>query len=114
MFGVSHSFSYFTFLKSIGIGYLIGAFYLLFKFIRILGIKQAPFVFLQDLLFFTFSSVAVFLFVYEINAGIFRFYIICGIIIGFLLFYLVPGSLLNSISEKQKGNNNTIWKKKKK
>ena len=108
MFGIGHSFSYFTFLKSLGIGYLIGTLYIIFKLIRLLGLKQAPVVFIQDILFFSISSVVIFLCVFEINAGIFRFYIISAIVMGFLLFYLVPGSFVKKLpfnkNSKEKRN----------
>ena len=91
MFGVSHSFSYFVFLKSIGIGYLLGLVYLFFQTPRRFGFNHSLAVIIQDVLFCGVSSLIIFLLVYEVNAGIFRFYIFAGILMGFLLFRCFPG-----------------------
>ncbi len=92
MFGVSHSFSYFVFLKSIGFGFLLGAFGYFFRSLRLFGINRPFAVFLQDILFCFISAVLLFLFVFEVNAGVFRFYIFAGILMGGFVFYSVPGA----------------------
>ncbi len=95
MFGLSHSFSVFVFLKSLGIGYLLGLVYTFFKLLRMIGLRHSILVFFQDVLYFVISAFVVFLFVLEINAGIFRFYIFIGILIGFILFYLMSFSIFH-------------------
>lgn len=106
MFGVSHGFSFFVFLKSIGIGYFLGILYAAFKLLRVMGLRQTAVVFLQDILFFIISAIVVFLFVFDTNAGVFRFYIISGILIGFLFLYSASDTFF-SLFHRASDNNKT-------
>ena len=119
MFGVRHSFTYFVFLKSAGVGYLLGLLYLLFQFLRLIGLSQSVAVFIQDVLYFCLSAVIVFLFVFEVNSGVFRFYILVGILMGFVLFRCVPGAaaerfLRRSVQAIREGARRVFRRKKEK
>mgnify|MGYP002623791278 CR=1 FL=1 len=110
MFGVSHTFSLFVFLKSIGIGYLLGCLYFGFKLLRFFGLRHAVLVFFQDILFFLISAIIVFLFVFEINAGVFRFYIFTGILVGYCIVSFFTGIVFarvrNGIKNRKNKRNN--------
>ena len=112
MFGVSQSFSFFIFLKSIGMGFLLGVFQYFFRLLRLIGVSRPLAVFLQDILFCCISAILIFLFVFEINAGVFRFYIFAGVFMGCAVFYSVPGTaadyFINMITGKKK--NHTLLK----
>ena len=99
MFGVAHSFYLFVFLKSIGVGFVIGALWFLFQVFRRLVSCGKLWVMLQDLLFFTAAAFITFLFLLEINAGVLRFYLFAGEAIGFCLFCFLPArAFLNAVA----------------
>ena len=98
MFGVSHAFSYFVLLKSVGAGYLVGALYCLFRLLRSVGLNQKATVFILDVFFFVLSAFLIFLLLLEINAGILRFYIFTAVLFGFILFLFVPGAVMVRLS----------------
>lgn len=95
MFGVSHGFPVWVFLKSIGAGFLIGALYLLFMLLRKAGAKHPAAVFFQDVLFCAVAALVSFLFVFDVNAGVGRFYIFAGEGIGCTVFYYFYCNNLN-------------------
>ena len=94
MYGVSHSFYLFVFLKCVGVGFLIGGIYLFFMSLRRVFSFGKIFIVLQDLLFFIIAAIVTFLCMFYINAGVMRFYLFAGEGIGFCLFYLLPGKTI--------------------
>lgn len=95
MFGIELSAQMYIFIKSIALGFIIGIIYNLFMLLRISFIKNFIAVFFQDIIFFVFSSILTFLFVFETNYGQLRFYIFAGELMGFCLYYFFPARLLN-------------------
>ena len=67
-----------------GLGFLLGAFYDVFRVIRLLMRPSAKVVFFQDLLFFALSSVVTFLFALAVTGGELRFYLFLGLVTGFM------------------------------
>ncbi len=94
MYGVSHSFYLFVFLKCIGVGFIIGGIYLFFMSLRRVFSFGKIIVLLQDLSFFVIAAIITFLCIFYINAGTMRFYLFAGEGIGFCLFYLLPGKAI--------------------
>ena len=90
MFDVSHAFQVSVFIKSAGMGALLGAAYIVFMLLRRSGIAGTAAVVVQDLLFFILAAIASFAFIFEVNAGSVRFYIFAGEAIGFCLVYMFP------------------------
>ena len=90
MYGVAHSFYLFVFLKSVGVGFIIGAVWMLFVLFRRLFFCGKVRIFIQDVLFFTAAALITFLFLFDINAGVMRFYIFAGEGMGFCLYRLLP------------------------
>ena len=74
-----------------GLGFLLGAFYDVFRVIRLLMRPSAKVVFFQDLLFFALSSVVTFLFALAVTGGELRFYLFLGLVTGFMAYYFTIG-----------------------
>ena len=94
MFGLLHSVKIFVFLKSIGLGTLLGAVYLLNAGVRYLIPHRAAAVFLEDICFFVLCAVLTFLFLFQYNAGVPRGYVFFGEGIGFLIAATVLRSVM--------------------
>lgn len=100
MFSVPHVFQVSVFVKSIGLGALIGIIYFFFIILRRSGISKTPIVIVQDVLFFSLAAVATFMFIFEVNAGEVRFFIFAGAAMGFCLIYIFPLKSLGSFCNK--------------
>ena len=94
MYGISHSFYLFVFLKCVGIGFMIGGIYLVFMILRRVFSFGKMLILIQDLIFFVIAAIITFLCMFYINAGVMRFYLFAGEGIGFGLFYLLPGKTI--------------------
>ena len=94
MFGVPSSFAAWVFLKSVGLGVLLGAGYFLFMALRTVTPDKKVFVALQDALFFIGAAFVTFLFAFDVDAGVSRAYIFAGEAAGACLFYALPARAL--------------------
>ena len=74
-----------------GLGFLLGAFYDVFRVIRLMMRSSAKVIFFQDLLFFALSSVITFLFALAVTGGELRFYLFLGLVTGFSAYYFTVG-----------------------
>ncbi|MBQ3537021.1 MAG: spore cortex biosynthesis protein YabQ [Clostridia bacterium] len=92
--GYMHTVQLSVFIKSVGLGFLIGVLFSVLMFFNTVFGKKTFTVFLRDVLFFVSSAVLTFMFILEYNAGILRFYIFAGELIGFILFYIYPAEIL--------------------
>ena len=88
MFGVSSAAWFLLFLKSVGLGYLLGAFYGVFILLRRVGLRQFALVVAQDLVFAILAGFFTYLFLYVANSGVPRLFIFAGEGLGFGTFYL--------------------------
>ena len=95
MFGVAHSFYNSVFIKSMGIGYILGLLYFLFMLPRRLGVRSRAAAILLDISFCLTAAAVSFLLLFDINAGRFRLYVAAGAGAGFLLFWAFPGKALS-------------------
>ncbi len=91
--GYEHAVQISVFVKAVGLGYLIGLLFCFFSFCNALS-KGAVAVFVRDVLFFILNAGVSFLFLLKYNSGVVRFYILAGEAMGFLLFYMFPGALI--------------------
>ena len=73
-----------VFLQSLLLGAVLGCFYDLFRITRIAFLMPALLVLIEDLLFFLFSSIALFGFLLENNDGQIRWFILLGVVLGVL------------------------------
>ena len=97
MFGLPHSVQIFLFFKSVGLGTVTGALFLLFRLLRGLVPHHWIAVFFEDLLLCCFSSLLLFYFLFTCNAGIPRFYLLCGDAVGFCLCLRCFGPLVDRL-----------------
>lgn len=111
--GFQHIVQLSVFAKSIGAGFIIGVFFTLFSVLNVFHGKNAILVFFRDFIFIVASSIFTFLFALKYNAGIIRFYIIAGELIGFILCYLILPASVRHISVLIKNTINKIKKYKK-
>ena len=85
-------------LQSAILGFILGAFFEVFRLLRCAGINNNFFVFIQDLTFMLISGVCIFLFTFAVSYGVFRAHIFIGVIAGFLLYYFTLGKLIFALS----------------
>ena len=93
MFGLRYGVQIFIFFKSVGLGLLLGTFYLLLSGVRLLRPHTAAAVLVHDFFFFVVCAVFTFLFLFAYNAGIPRGYVFFGEGTGLLL----AGTVLRSV-----------------
>ncbi len=84
----------FLFFSSILLGYFIGLYYEIFRFIRLAFPHPNFLIVAEDLFFFLPLSPALIFFHYALNSGIFRWFSLAGCILGFLLYLLTLGKIL--------------------
>lgn len=95
--GFTHSVQLSVLMKAIGAGYALGLLYCIFMMLNSIWNKHTLSVFIRDILFFSIAAALTFLFALKYNAGIVRFYILAGELIGFCIFYIFPGSLTGKV-----------------
>ncbi|MCI8652336.1 MAG: hypothetical protein HFF11_01395 [Angelakisella sp.] len=83
-----------VFLYSLFLGVVLGVFYDVFRITRIAFLVPALLVLLEDLLFFLFSSIVLFGFMLERSYGQIRWFILLGVVLGWVLYYFTLGSLV--------------------
>ena len=76
---------------SCGMGFLLGAYYDLFRVIRLVMKPGKRAIFFQDVFFFLSSAVVTFLFSLSVMDGELRFYLFLGLIAGFFAYYFTIG-----------------------
>lgn len=87
------------FLISCIVGFALGAFYDVFRILRILCRTEKRHVFFQDIFFMACAAVVTFLLTLAINWGELRFYILAGEIIGICIYYLTVGEVTVRIAK---------------
>lgn len=75
-----------------GMGFLLGAYFDVFRLLRRLTRPTAVWVFIQDCLFFITSAVAVFLFALSVTGGQLRVYLFLGLCAGFSAYRVTVGA----------------------
>lgn len=88
-----------SFLLSIFLGVCVGVFYDVFRILRLSLSTHKIVVLVQDILFWLFTAVASFLFVFVVNNGEFRFYFVFGELVGFAVYYFTMGAAVMKITQ---------------
>lgn len=86
------------FLLAIGLGFLLGVVYDLFRVVRMAFTMRRAGVFIQDVLFFLVCAAVTFVFLLAVNQGEIRGFIIAGEVLGFLIYYFSLGLLAMRVS----------------
>ena len=76
---------------SCGMGFLLGAYYDVFRILRCVLRPGAVRVFWQDLLFFVTAALMTFLFAVAVNDGVLRVYVFAGLVAGFFAYRYTVG-----------------------
>ncbi|MBE6713230.1 MAG: hypothetical protein E7580_06900 [Ruminococcaceae bacterium] len=84
----------FLFFSAILLGFLIGFYYEIFRFLRLALPHPGFLVFLEDLLFLLPLSPVLIFFHYALSDGILRWFSLTGCLLGFLLYLGTVGKLL--------------------
>ncbi len=88
MWEISNATQVMNFLYSIALGVIFAIIYDIFRSIRVVKVHSAIMVFLEDIFYFSIISTATFIFLLAVTYGEIRAFVIIGIGIGFLLFFL--------------------------
>lgn len=88
------------FLLSMGLGFVMGFFYDLFRIVRLAISKKRAFIIIFDLLFCIFLCFVSFVFCMTVNEGQFRLYLLLGEAIGFAVYYFSLGVVVFTFGEK--------------
>lgn len=91
MYSVSQSEQLTIFCAALGLGFLLGVLYDIFRTIRLSLTNAKPAVVIFDLLYFSLFGLATFLFILALNKGEVRSYIIAGELIGAVFYYISFG-----------------------
>ena len=80
----------------IGLGFILGIFYLSIRIVRYIFFDNRIIVFVTDVIFLVICTLSSFLLLIAVNNGHIRFYLIIAEIIGFLSFYFVFAEIIFS------------------
>lgn len=86
------------FLLALGLGFLLGVLYDLFRVVRMAFTMRRVGVFIQDVLFFLTCAAVTFIFLLAVNQGEIRGFVIAGEGLGFLIYYFSFGLLAMRVS----------------
>jgi len=89
-----------VFLFSCVVGGFLGAFYDVFRIIRIAFNSKWLAVFFQDLIFCIFSAISVILLVFYTNSGMIRWFSLLGCFMCFVLYHITIGRIVMFLSKK--------------
>ncbi len=100
LYGLSLATQTKNFLFSLGLGFIMGIFYDVFRIIRISISQKKIVVIIFDVLYCIFLGFSDFIFFITVNEGQIRFYLLCGELMGFAVYYFSLGAIIFSLSEK--------------
>lgn len=89
-----------NFLKTLLFGIIIFTVYDLFRFIRSIFRCGTAVIFIQDIFYFFAVTVAALIFIFAVNDGEVRIYILAGIFLGWLVGYSTIGRLSGKVLKK--------------
>lgn len=99
MYGVPLAVQTRVMLLALGLGFLIGILYDIFRIVRLSVSRGRAAVFIQDILFFFLFSGITFAFCLSQNNGEVRFYIVFAEVLGFLIYYFSFGAFVIKVSD---------------
>ncbi len=97
MGGASNADQVYHMVLSCGFGFLVGGYYDIFRLLRKWLPARRWIVFWQDILFFSTTAVATFLFDMTMTGGKLRFYLFAGMITGFVTYRVTVGRFAVSL-----------------
>ena len=100
LYGLSLTTQAKNFLLSLGLGFLMGFVYDLFRIIRLSISERKISVIIFDLLYCVFLCFSTFVFLITVNEGQVRFYLLLGEGVGFAIYYFSLGVMIFSFSRK--------------
>ncbi len=100
MYSVDQSEQLIIFLASLGVGFLLGVVYDVFRALRLCFTKSKPTVVIFDILYFFLFALATFIFVLAANKGEVRSYIIIGELLGAAFYYFSFGLAVIKITDR--------------
>ena len=84
---------------SCGMGFLLGAYYDVFRILRCILHPNTVRVFCQDMLFFVTAAPLVFIFTLAVTDGVVRVYVFAGFVIGFFAYrYTVGRAVVHAVT----------------
>ncbi len=89
----------YVFLLCIGFGFLLGIFYHVIRFIRILLFKSKKAIYAQDVIYCVISSFFIFIFLLCLNDGEIRLFVLSGFAFGLIIYLFTSGVLIKRISD---------------
>ena len=95
---------------SCGMGFLLGAYYDIFRVIRLVMRPGKRTIFFQDLFFFLSSAVVTFIFSLSVMDGQLRFYLFLGLLTGFFAYYFTIGRVVMRFSQAAVAAFLKIWR----
>ncbi len=87
-------------MPAVGLGFCIGVFYLIIRFLRLLFFDSKALVFVTDILFIVGCTLSSFLLFAAVNNGHIRFYLVIAEILGYCTFSFTFGEMLFHFFEK--------------
>ena len=100
LYGLSLATQTKNFLLSMGLGFIMGIFYDLFRIIRLSISQKKVFIIVFDLLYCIFLCFISFIFCMTVNEGQIRFYLLLGEAVGFAVYYFSLGVVVFTFGEK--------------
>lgn len=94
LYGLSLAVQTKNFLLSLGLGFLMGIFYDVFRIIRLCISSKKIAVLIFDLLYSVLFCFVFFIFLLTVNEGQFRFYLLLGSAVGFSVYYFSLGVII--------------------
>ncbi len=98
LYGISLAVQTKNFLLSLGLGFIMGIFYDVFRIIRLCISSKKIVIIIFDLLYCILLCFAFFIFLLTVNEGQFRFYLLMGAGVGFSVYYFSLGAIIFSFS----------------
>ncbi len=89
-----------NFIKALLCGSLYFILYDMFRILRTFFKSNAVIVFIQDFLYMSFVFISTFIFVFAFNEGALRIYILCGILVGWLVSFATYGRFSRFVIKK--------------
>ena len=100
LYGLSITTQAKNFLLSLGLGFIMGIVYDLFRIIRLSISERKISIIIFDLLYCIFLCFTTFIFLITVNEGQVRFYLLLGEGVGFAIYYFSLGVIIFSFSQK--------------
>ncbi len=88
MWEINNASQIITFFYSLVLGIFFSIFYDVLRAFRIIKQHSKLLVFIEDILYFSFNSIITFIFLIATTNGEVRAYVIIGLILGFILFFI--------------------------